>query len=54
MVDSNAKAGLTYKVGYKGNKRYLRVIDRRTGTQANGTPSSVLALLGKNRYSPIA
>ncbi|WP_435018485.1 hypothetical protein TA3x_000459 [Tundrisphaera sp. TA3] len=54
VVDANGKASLGYKVGYKGSKRWIRVIDRRTGTQSTGTPTTIIALLGRLRVGPAA
>lgn len=54
VIDANAKASMTYRAGYKGNKRYIRVVERRTGAHTTGTPTSVLALLGRTRYQPVA
>lgn len=54
VVNANAKANQAYRVGYKGGKRYIRGVDRRTGTHTNGTPSAIYALTGRNYLSPVA
>ena len=54
VIDANAKANSTYKAGYKGYKRYIRVVERRTGTHTTGTPTAVHAVLGRTRYQPVA
>lgn len=54
VVDANAKANAVYRVGYKGNKRYIRGVDRRTGTHTTGTPTAIFGLLGSTRSQPVA
>ena len=52
VIDGNAKANSVYIVGYKGYKRFIRCVDRRTGAHTNGTPTAINALKGRNRVSP--
>lgn len=44
-VQANAAASQIYKVNYLGSKRYVRVVDNRTGTHTNGTPTSATVVL---------
>ena len=43
-----------YTVGYRGNKRYLKVNLRLTGAHATGTPVAVLQTAGHPDYSPVS
>lgn len=51
-IDANAKAARSYSVGYRGSKRYVRVVVDFTGTHGTGTPISVTALCGYPVLSP--
>lgn len=42
-----------YLVGYKGAKRYARVVSNLTGSHNNGIPIGALALLGHAEHSPV-
>lgn len=49
---ANDLGSLIYEAGYRGNKRYLKVNLRLTGTHTNGTPTAVEFTLGRPDYSP--
>ena len=49
--DANAEIPAVASIGYVGGKRYVRVVDQRTGTQSNGTPSSASVIKGNPRHS---
>ena len=49
--DANAEVPAVASIGYVGGKRYLRVVDQRTGTQSSGTPSSAMIIKGNPRHS---
>ena len=44
-------AGGIFRVGYVGNKRYLRVVIAKTGTHSNGTPLGAMIVRGSARHS---
>lgn len=44
-------AGLIYRVGYVGGKRYLRVVIAKTGTHTNGTPIGAMVVRGDARHT---
>lgn len=47
-------AGAVYKFGYKGGKRYLKVLADFSGTHATGTPIAANWLLGEPAIAPVA
>lgn len=51
-IDDAAEDNLPYFVGYKGNKRYVRVVLNLVGTHTNGTPLSVTAIQGMADLKP--
>lgn len=51
-VDAAAKAQKEYRIGYLGNARYSRISLVLTGTHANGTPVSALAILSRAAVKP--
>ncbi len=53
LIDAAAEDDAVYFTGYKGNKRYLKVNIRATGTHTNGTPMGVLGLKGKQAVNPV-
>lgn len=53
LVDAAGEDAKSYKVGYKGSKRYVRVFLDFTGTHTNGIPISALAILGQLRYEGV-
>lgn len=42
------------KVGYVGNRRYLKLLADFSGTQGTGTPISVTLIKGNARHAPVA
>jgi hypothetical protein len=54
VIDANGEASQAYKVGYKGNKRYVRVVYNITGTHTTGTAGSALIIPGKPKAAPVA
>ena len=42
-----------YLVGYKGSKRYVRIVANLTGSHTNGTPIGAVALLGHAHLLPV-
>jgi len=44
-------SGLIYRVGYRGGKRYVRVVLAKTGTHSNGTPIGAMVVRGNPRHS---
>ncbi len=51
-VDAAGLAQKEYRIGYAGNARYSRVSLVLTGTHANGTPMSALAILARAQVKP--
>lgn len=51
-VSSTSNDQTTFKTGYRGNKRYIRVKINGEKNLATGTPAAVLLLKGKNSYEP--
>jgi|GEM_PF-920646 len=53
-LNADAEDSTIYRVGYKGNKRYLRVaLDFTTGTGGiTAAPVSVMAILGRAAHQP--
>ncbi|MFZ3035379.1 MAG: hypothetical protein WA138_15365 [Parvibaculum sp.] len=51
-VDSTSLDQTDYRIGYVGNARYSRVSLALTGTHANGTPVSAIAILGAANVKP--
>lgn len=45
-VDDAAEDPFHFRIGYRGSKRYARVIIDTTGTHTNGFPASIVAVLG--------
>lgn len=50
-IDAAAEDAKTYRVGYVGGKRYVRVVRTAANTPGN-TPMSILALLGHLDLTP--
>lgn len=46
VIDAAAEDDAVYVTGYKGNKRYVRVVANLTGTHTNGIPVGVVAVQG--------
>jgi hypothetical protein len=51
-IDDAAEDDAVYKVGYLGNKQYVRVVYNVTGTHTNGTPAAVVAIQGDAEVEP--
>ena len=49
---TNADLSGLYTVGYRGNKQFIKVNVRLTGTQSTGTPVSVVITAGYPDYAP--
>ena len=49
LTDDNA----VKKIGYIGNKRYLKGVATPTGTHTVGTPIGIIALRGASAYRPV-
>ena len=43
--------GSTYRVGYRGGKRYIRTTIAKTGTHSNGTPLGTTVIKSHARHS---
>lgn len=53
VIDDGAEDSLVVKVGYLGNKRYVRGVLNFTGTHTNGCPCAVLAIQGDAEVEPV-
>lgn len=53
VIDANAKCSKLYVCGYKGTKKYIRVVETIAGTHTNGTPSSACIVRGHPRNAPV-
>lgn len=53
-LDNADKEEAAYKLGYRGNKRYVNVVAKVTGTLATGTQLGVIAMLGHAHAKPVA
>lgn len=47
-------AAAVYRFGYKGGKRYLKLLAEFSGTHGTGTPIAATALLGRGHNQPEA
>lgn len=47
-------AAAAYRFGYKGGKRYLKLLADFGGTHATGTPIAMAVLLGEPNLAPVA
>lgn len=52
VIDDPAEDDALFRVGYVGNKRYVRVVVNVTGTHTNGTAYTTWAVLGHGRQMP--
>ena len=48
--DPDTTGGI-FRVGYVGNKRYIRVVIAKTGTHSTGTPIGAMVVRGSARHS---
>lgn len=46
VVDANGELGVSYKIGYKGNAKYLRGVVTATGTHTYGNVIAIEAIAG--------
>ena len=44
----------TYRFGYVGSRRYLKLLADFSGTHGTGTPIAAIALLGQPQLAPVA
>jgi len=51
LIDDAAEDEKTISIGYRGIKRYSRVVAQFTGTHTNGTPLAGVAVLGLPEYA---
>jgi len=49
-IDAGAEAPAVHQLSYVGGKRYIRVVDDRTGTHTNGTPTAAVVVKGNPRH----
>jgi hypothetical protein len=49
-IDDGAEAPSIHQLSYVGGKRYVRVVDERTGTHTNGTPTAAVVVKGNPRH----
>lgn len=52
-LDANVKASQAYKVGYIGQKRYIRGVLTYTGTHTTGTPADCVIVGGNPNLAPV-
>ena len=53
LIAAHAAADVT-KIGYKGGKRYLKLLADFSGTHATGTPIDAIVVEGHARFAPVA
>ncbi len=53
VIDAAGEDSINFKTGYKGDKRYVRVVINFTGTHSTGTPISILAIQSNPRLAPV-
>jgi len=54
LIDAPAEDQRVIRIGYKGNRRWLRVLLTQTGTHTNGTPLGAVILLSNPDIRPVA
>lgn len=52
VIDANAECGLSYKLGYVGNAKYLRITITETGSMSYGNLFAAVAIMGHERIGP--
>lgn len=52
LIDAAAEAPAVHIIGYRGTKRYIRVVDNRTGTHSTGTITGAVVIKGHARQNP--
>lgn len=53
LTAPHAAAG-TYRIGYKGNRRFLKLLADFSGVHGTGTPIAALVVMGDPRWAPQA
>lgn len=53
VIDDAAEDQQVYATGYKGDRRFVRVVANLTGTHTNGTPVGAVAIKGHPHFSPV-
>lgn len=53
FVDAPSEDSRTFITGYKGSKRYVRVVYNVTGTHSTGTPVGAIAIQGHASRTPV-
>lgn len=51
-IDANGECGLSYKLGYIGNCKYLRIHIEETGSMNYGNLFAAVAIMGHERMGP--
>jgi hypothetical protein len=54
VIDAPAEDQIIVARGYKGGKRYVRILCTQTGTHTNGTPLAGVVIKGAPRHAPQA
>lgn len=52
LADTNSEAPIVFQCAYLGSKRYIRVVDNRTGTHSTGTLTGGYVLRGTPSVVP--
>jgi len=52
-IDAPAEDSRHFRIGYRGGERYTRIQVDLTGTHTNGTPISVIAVLGSPEQAAV-
>lgn len=53
-IDDNAEDDVVVKIGYRGDKRYSRIVADFTGTHTNGIEVGAIAVKGHPHQSPVS
>ena len=54
VIDAPTEASLAVKVGYIGNKPFVKALATVTGSHSSGTPMGIVAVQGEARHNPVA
>jgi|TARA_R100000149_G_scaffold12056_1_gene4559 hypothetical protein len=49
--DDNAEAPAVATIGYRGGKRYVRIVDERSGTHGSATATAAVIIKGHPRHT---
>lgn len=52
-INAAAEADKVYAIGYRGTKRYSRVLSAKTGNHSSGTIAAMMALRKRSAVSPV-